>query len=305
MPITRFAKSAARVLLHQGSLLGGVRYWNRNGFRILMYHDFHSAPGVQESHAKQCDHINHYYQVVTLTDIAKHLREGTLCPPNALAVTVDDGGRDFLINAYPVFKAYRIPVTVFLVSGFLDKKLWLWWDQVRFQIEHSRRTSFQLPLSPGRPPVKFDVDTEEQRQQAIETISEALKKLREPERTEILKALPRLLDVELPHDPPSHMAPLDWSAVRHLAENGVDVGAHTVTHPVLSLMADFEEVQQEIGNSKKRIEEELHRPVLHFSYPFGGREHFNDETVKVVEQCQFHTAVTTEPGFNFRGTHPF
>src|SRR5579864_7816253 len=100
--MTRRGKSMARILLHQAGWLRGIRFWNRNGFRILMYHDFPAVPGMQEALAKQCEHINRYYKVVTMSDIAKHLREGAPLAPNALAVTVDDGGRDFLFSAYPV-----------------------------------------------------------------------------------------------------------------------------------------------------------------------------------------------------------
>jgi peptidoglycan/xylan/chitin deacetylase (PgdA/CDA1 family) len=306
MPLTRLEKSLARTLLHEAGWLRGVRYWNRRGFRILMYHDFPSnVPGLPEALRRQCAHINRYYNVVSMTEIARHLREGTRLPPNALAVTVDDGNRDFLLNGYPVFYAHHIPVTVFLVSGFLDGKLWLWWDQISYLVEKSRRKSFEVRLFVGESPVKFTLETAEQRQHALSTITEAMKEVGASARMDVVNSLPRLLDVELPKDAPSHMAPLEWPEVRDLAQKGVDFGAHTVTHPVLSRIADPAELVEEIERSKQRIEQELGRPVLHFCYPYGRREDFNDETVKVVGQCQFLTAVTAQPGLNFHTTHPF
>src|SRR5262249_6353100 len=157
---------AARFLLHQGGLLRGVRHWNRNAFRILMYHDFPSIPGLQDALAKQCAHIAREYDVVTMTDISRYLREGRALPKNALAVTVDDGNRDFLLSAYPVFKAHEIPVTVYLVSGFLDKQLWLWWDQIIYIVEETRRSSFQWSQTPGVVPMTFPLETAAERQLA-------------------------------------------------------------------------------------------------------------------------------------------
>ena len=305
MHLNRYAKAAARVLLHQAGFLRGVRYWNRRKFRILMYHDFPSAPGLQEALAKQCAHIKRYYNVVSMTDIGRSLREGSQLPPNALAVTVDDGNRDFLLNAYPIFHAHQIPVTVFLISGFLDRKFWLWWDQVSYMVGLSRRPTLELCFRKGEPPVQFILETAEQRQQAGWTITDVMKEMSEPARMEALKSLPRLLEVELPSDPPPHLAPMQWSEVRELAKNGVEVGAHTVTHPILSRIADHAELVEEIERSKRRIEEELGRPVLHFNYPYGRWEDFNDETVKVVEQCRFQTAVTAEHGLNSRAANPF
>ncbi len=270
-----------------------------------MYHDFPSISGLQESLAKQCEHINRHYQVVTLTDIARSLREGTPLPPNALAVTVDDGNREYLHNGYPVFRAHRIPVTAYVVSGFLDHKLWLWWDQVSYMLERSRRPSFKISFIKGDPSVEFFLGTAEQREHAGFTIAEAMKKVHNSARMETLNRLPGLLEVELPRDAPPEMAAMEWFEVRQLAENGVDFGAHTVTHPVLSRIAEDRELVEEIQQSKRRIEEELKRPVLHFCYPYGREEDYNEKTIKIVEQCQFQTAVTAMTGLNYRGANPF
>jgi peptidoglycan/xylan/chitin deacetylase (PgdA/CDA1 family) len=240
-----------------------------------------------------------------MADIARCLRSGKRLPDNAVAVTVDDGNRDFLVNAYPVFRAHRIPVTVFLVSGFLDRKLWLWWDKIDYLVTASQKTSFELFLSPHLPPSEFTLHTDEDRHSAISTIVFALKKHSTPEREDVLHHLSKLLDVEIPAQPPLEMAPMEWSEVRHLADNEMEFGAHTVTHPLLAGIRDPQELLREIGDCKRRMEEELHRPVLHFCYPYGYWDDFNEQTIKVVEECQFHTAVTAEHGLNYRASNPF
>jgi peptidoglycan/xylan/chitin deacetylase (PgdA/CDA1 family) len=300
------AKSVARSLLQKGGGLHDLRYWNRDAFRILMYHDFPaSTPGLPDLLAKQCAHLTRYYQVLSMADIARCLRAGKRLPDNAVAVTVDDGNRDFLVNAYPVFRAHQIPVTVFLVSGFLDRKLWLWWDKIDYLVTAAQKPSFVLALSPHLPPEEYTLKTDEERHAAISTIVFALKKHSTPEREEVLRHLSRLLDVEIPAQPPLEMAPMEWSEVRHLADNEMEFGAHTVTHPLLSGIRDTQELIQEIAESKRRMEEELRRPVLHFCYPYGYWDDFNDQTIKVVEACQFHTAVTAEYGLNYRASNPF
>jgi hypothetical protein len=74
-----------------------------------------------------------------------------------------------------------------------------------------------------------------------------------------------------------------------------------VTHPILSRITNYRELLEEIGGSKKRIEEELKTPVKHFCYPYGRVGHFNDNTLKAVQECQFDTAVTAEWGLNSPG----
>jgi peptidoglycan/xylan/chitin deacetylase (PgdA/CDA1 family) len=297
-------KQAARTFLHDAGGLIGVRHWNRHSFRILMYHTFPSIPGEHEALAKQCAHMVRYYHPVSLTDIHRSLRDGVPLPPNSLAVTVDDGYHDFLTNAYPVFKDYKIPVTVFLISGFLDGHLWLWWDQVRYLITHSPRNSFAW-APPGRPTMHCSLETAAEREMAIIKTTETMKNVPNAVREEVLLRLPNFLGGYLPTDPPPAMTPLSWSEVRQLAGEGVEFGAHTVTHPILSRIERLDALFHEITQSKNRIEHELNREVAHFCYPNGRGQDFNEQTLRVVKQCGFRTASTTLKGLNGRGANAY
>jgi peptidoglycan/xylan/chitin deacetylase (PgdA/CDA1 family) len=72
--------------------------------------------------------------------VAEGLSQAGPLPEHAVAITVDDGYRDFLAHAHPVFSKYEIPVTVFPVSDFLDKRTWLWWDQVEYLFKQTQHT---------------------------------------------------------------------------------------------------------------------------------------------------------------------
>lgn len=294
-----------RLMLYPTSRLGTMIHRNRHGFRILMYHQFPSASvDMQEALAKQCAHMMSRYTLVTMTEIGRSLREGIPLPPNALAVTVDDGYRNFLCNGYPVFRNYRIPVTVYLVSGFIDKEAWLWWDQVRYQVDHTRRRQFSLTLYPGDLPTTFILTTLDDRRDASRTLIEAMKRVSNSERLRMLRKLDDLLETSLPSPAPPAIAPLDWSEIRFLSAGGVEFGAHTQSHPILSRLNNPTDLITEITNSKKRIEEELKRRVLHFCYPNGQQEDVNTQTFKLLSEHQFITAVNAEKGVNFMGSHP-
>lgn len=302
---SRLGKTLLRSLLHKGGGLDGVRRWNRHGYRILMYHRFPAdSPGMQESLARQCKYIIQNYTVVSLNDIGRSLQNGEPLPPNALAVTVDDGYRDF-IDVHPIFRAYNIPVTVFLVSGFLDQKLWLWWDQLAYLLNNSRLKLLQVQFSPDSPPASFKLETPEQRQAACTVLIELIKQQGNEARRDFFRKLPGLLELDIPASPPEQAAALHWTEARKLMKEGVDFGAHTVTHPILSRILDPLELAQEIEQSKRRIEEELQRPVLHFAYPYGYMRDFNGDTVKLLGRSHFQTAVTTKKGVNDRHTDPF
>ncbi len=82
----------------------------------------------------------------------------------------------------------------------------------------------------------------------------------------------------------------------------VEIGAHTMTHPHLATLAT-EKQRYEIEESKKILENILGTPITSFSYPFGGREDFNDETMKIVKQAGFNVACATIMG-NVKNNSP-
>jgi peptidoglycan/xylan/chitin deacetylase (PgdA/CDA1 family) len=258
-----------------------------------MYHRFADAAGLES----QCRHIRENYSPVSLVQVDAWLRSGDPLPANAIAITVDDGYRDFSKAAYPIFAAWRIPVTVYLVSGFLDGQLWLWVDQVRYAFLHSPLRRFRLEF-PSGPALESALGSQAQRVHAARELCEALKRQPNAFRLSVLESLPERLQTAIPAAPPAEDAPLEWDAIRRMDQCIATFGAHTITHPVLSRMAGEDEVRREIEGSKRRIEEALDRPVDHFCYPNGGPGDITAESIELVRQAAFRTAVTTVTGLN-------
>jgi peptidoglycan/xylan/chitin deacetylase (PgdA/CDA1 family) len=290
-------KSIARFGLHS---LGGLRplIWSsRKRFRILTYHRFSPAvhPGAPGAIEKQCAFLRRRFHPVPLADIARSLATGAPLPPHALAVTVDDGYRDFLLDGFPAFRKWRIPVTVFLMTDFVDGKLWPWWNQVDYAARLGRAARVRLSLLPGQAGQELPLETEEQREHAAAVIRGQMVKVPNRTRRAFLETLPALFDVEIPPQPPPEHAALTWDDVRQLASAGVEFGAHTKTHPILPNVEDAKLVEEEIAGSKARIEQALGRPAIHFCYPNGD---YDDATVAAVARCGFQTAVTIRRGLN-------
>ena len=274
------AAGLAKRAVHALGLLGAWRRRHRSGVRILMYHRF---PAGADGLRAQCEHIRRHYHPVSLAQVADSLYGGPPLPPHAVAITIDDGYRDFVTVAHPVFHAYDIPTTIFVVSDFLDGKGWLWHDIVAYALGTARNGG-------GR-------------QRAA--ICDRLKRLPPAERERAVESLVRDLEVDLPARPPAEYAPMTWDDARRLAAAGVEIGAHTRTHPILSTVTDRDRLRDEIVAPKARIEAELRRPALHFCYPNGRRSDFTDEAVDLLRTAGFRTAVTTERGINFAGAPPF
>ncbi len=95
--------------------------------------------------------------------------------------------------------------------------------------------------------------------------------------------------------------PLSWPQVEEMARHGVELGAHTLTHPNLTELGD-EELHREVTESRTRIHEQTGVPVDSFCYPRG---HFDARVKQAVRDAGYALACTTLEGCVSVATHPF
>lgn len=279
-----------------------LRLRNKDAVRILMYHGF---PPDQSGLRTHCEHIRRFYNPVSMAQIAAALHKRSSLPENAVAITIDDGYRDFLLNAFPVFTEFEIPATVFLVADFLDRKSWLWWNRIEYAFEHTAKDRVDVD-APGLE-TGASLETTEARWRNARSFAEGVKWLENTERLAEIDRVLNSLEVRIPERAPAYCEPMSWDEVRQLQKRNIEFGAHTKSHPILSSLAGPEQIADEIRGSKKRIEEELGAPVIHFCYPNGRSADIGDTALRITRESGFETAVTTEPGMNRIGenTDPF
>ncbi len=216
-------------------------------------------------------------------------------PDNAVAVTIDDGYRDFLLNAYPIFYEFQIPTTVYLVSDFLDRRDWNWWDKIQYALQNTAESQFELNVNGDK---RILAVQQGQAHEQMHKVAQELKTMTNARRQGEIARMMEQLRIDLPSSAPKWCEPMTWDEVKQLARTNVEFGAHTKTHPILSTVSGKRELEDEIRGSQKRVEKELDRPVLHFCYPNGREQDIGAEALQVTRESGFRTAVTTLPGTN-------
>ncbi|MEM2153204.1 MAG: polysaccharide deacetylase family protein [Candidatus Bathyarchaeia archaeon] len=93
---------------------------------------------------------------------------------------------------------------------------------------------------------------------------------------------------------------LSWDEVRKLAEGGIEIGAHTVTHRVLTELS-LKEAREEMFRSKDEVEKRIGRRVLYFAYPKGKA---NRELLNLAKEVGFKAAFWGE-GMIKVGDNPY
>lgn len=293
-------RNAGRRAFRLARGLDVARLMHRRALRILVWHRFPNTRALRDALDAQCAHLRQRYHPISLSEAAQYLRERQPLPPHAVALTVDDGYRDFLTTAFPIFYRYRLPVTIYLACDFLDGRMWMPGDYVRYAVERAAAATIEVGGA------KISLRSREERRRAIAWLKERTKLMPDSERLAFLKALPDALGVRMSPQPPDYDAPLRWSEVRMLSTSGlVDFGAHTITHPILSRLAGSSDVEWEIAGSKARIEQAVARRVEHFCYPNGMPEDIPDGAAEAARAAGFETAVTMMPGLNLAGADRF
>lgn len=79
---------------------------------------------------------------------------------------------------------------------------------------------------------------------------------------------------------------LDWQGLRDLHGAGIEIGAHTVSHPELDTLS-IARAAREIRDSKTALEDGLGQAVTTFAYPHG---YASPATRRIVEEAGFHAA---------------
>ncbi len=286
----------------EGRGLSLIRLRNRDAVRILMYHRF---AGMESAFAAQCDHLLEHYRPISLTEAHRRLSNGDSLPPGSVVITVDDGYRDFYTSAFPILKTRGIPAIVFLVSEFIDGHIWLWTEQVRYALERTGRKLCEIPIGGRDTPMRLPLGSPAERRKSIEALKYALKIAPNRHRLETMAALPGILGVEILAKPPKGLEPVRWDQVREMANEGMEFGSHTRTHPILSRVESEEELESEIAGCRTRIEQELQRSVPHFCYPNGQAEDLNENVLRVVRSAGYVSGVSTTFGLNRRGADLF
>jgi peptidoglycan/xylan/chitin deacetylase (PgdA/CDA1 family) len=226
--------------------------------------------------------------ILSLRELVSSIEARTgLCGP-AVVFTVDDGYRDFLTTAAPIFANFDAPVTVFLTTRFVDGGFWCWWDRIEYAVSRSPRRSVALELDGGS--VRVEWECQADRYAAIDSIAERLKRVPDAQRHEVLDRLGELLDVEIPAGPPPAFSAMSWDEVRRLEGAGVEFGPHSRSHPILSRIGD-EAARDEIMGSWGDLRRECRSPVPVFCYPNGTEEDYGPREVRLVRDAGLRGAL--------------
>lgn len=266
---------------------------SRARLSILIFHRVLSQadllfPGEQDARRfnQVLSWVGQWFQVMPLDEAVSRLGTGTL-PARAAAITFDDGYADNVTNALPILQKHGMTATFFVATSFLDGGR-MWNDSIIEAVRSVRDKALDLrDAGLGY----FDLHSDEQRRITIESLLGHIKYLGPHERQDAVAQVIDIAGGGLPDD-----LMMRSEQVLALRNAGMQIGAHTCSHPILKNIPD-EQALSEISNSKIVLESLLGQSVSLFAYPNGKPDmDYSAKHVAMVRQAGFVAALSTAPG---------
>jgi peptidoglycan/xylan/chitin deacetylase (PgdA/CDA1 family) len=274
-----------------------------------------------ENFAEQLEVLKTFGETQTFTNFARDLISGGGAR-RRIAVTFDDGYRDNLASALPLLESAEIPATVFVLSGTIGAEREFWWDTITriFISEHLLPDTLSLKIGEVRHDWSLIDDAGDQgvkpvpmpewrlmpgalasqRQRVFAELWRALSAASASDKERAVEFVVSWADSSRPGQAVDQ--PMSQKELCQLATSPlIEIGGHTVTHPLLTLLPPTER-KKEISEGRKTLSGILDRPITSFAYPFGD---FDAQTAGIVRDAGFDCACTVRPGVATKSTNTF
>ena len=209
-----------------------------------------------------------------------------------VVMTFDDGYRDNVTAALPIFERYNLPLVVYPAVGLITRQAFYWWGGL---VELLKRSDSVDIEGLGR----FETRSLIEKRRSLAAINRWV----EGDVTQRCEALRGTFETQR-IDLPDLMARDTMSAeeLKSLARHPlVSIGSHTFSHTYLRPLTDAI-ASDEIAGSKKWLEDLTQQPVDHFSYPHGDARACGTREATMVQRAGYRTAVSTRRGKSFPGS---
>jgi peptidoglycan/xylan/chitin deacetylase (PgdA/CDA1 family) len=245
---------------------------------------------------KEIRYLKRNFQLLSMDEIVNHIRSGEGFRRPSIAITFDDGFLDNYTLAYPVLKKHGIPATIYLTTSLVGTMDTIWTEKIGLAFLETKKDYFNFSTILGDKMVP--IKTKKEKEQANSEVPKAFKLRPDDERRKLIQQLFEKLEVnETSGKHFGERMMLNWDEVREMRKDGITIGSHSHTHPILSRMP-IQKAKDEILNSKKVVEKNVDIEVKHFSFPNGREEDFSRELRDYCREIGFESTCSVIYGAN-------
>jgi len=232
------------------------------------------------------------YHIISPDDFHNWLDGRADIPPRAVLLTCDDGLLNTLTDMLPLLANEGVPCLFFVLgASCCHTETRLWYEELYQLLAYERNKG------------KDKGNVADFRARWWQTVQE-VSALDRREREEWMGTLNVRCEQAINRSAPKRWCLLTSDQLKQLAAAGMEIGAHTLSHLVLSACSE-DVVRQEIQSSKQELERVLGRSVWAFAYPFGNPATMGDREVRLAREAGFACAFVNTGGGAVDRSQPF
>lgn len=271
-----------------------VQSLTRSEPRIFTYHRFTYQPAERsiavDDFRKQMLLLKDRCEILPLRDLLATQTTSNARP--RAAITVDDGYADFFDLAVPVLVELGIRATVFVTTGFIEGKVWLWPDRIRALLFAA--AAGEYTLGGFWTSQVISLHNSREREAAWHKLADQLVFRTDPVREQAIIALSSALGLNAEQLDMSPFRPMSWSQIQQLHRLGFEIADHSFSHPCLTQMSE-DSLRQELSSSKSLLESKLGTGIDSFAYPNGTWRDHSSVVVQVLQKLGYSNAALSVP----------
>jgi peptidoglycan/xylan/chitin deacetylase (PgdA/CDA1 family) len=316
--VSPLLKRAVYPALHRSGWLD--RIGPPGGYAVVNYHGVIPAGYAEgekfldgnlvqpEALRQELQFLKSHYHVLDPEDFRAWIEQGKPpakpLAPRSVLITCDDGLLNTFTDMLPVLQEENVRCLFFVTSASCGRDPGMLWYEELYHIMRLKplnRTVAHLPREEGASnlPMRSAENFQAQWWSAVRRASQ----LNAERRADWLASVRGQCGGET-GSPEKRWRLLSYGELRKLADAGMTIGAHTRTHPVLSLSSE-EEARREIQECKTEIERALGRAVWAFAYPFGNPATMGDREFHLAQQAGYSCAFLNVERWAGQESNPF
>jgi peptidoglycan/xylan/chitin deacetylase (PgdA/CDA1 family) len=236
-----------------------------------------------------------HYNVISPEDVLAWRERGRELPPRAVLLTCDDGLLNCLSDMLPVLQQEKVSCLFFVTGASAEEsRTMLWYEELFLLLQQAPAGHFQISFEDML--IEGNLGSREQRRALWWNSVKRLSQIDSGKRKLFLHAARIQFGNNAEHDLREgnsascrRFGLLTRAELQELASAGMTIGAHTLSHPILSQLPP-EAAYVEISESRMRLEAVLEKPVWAFAYPFGDAQSVNARVLAMAEQAGYQAA---------------
>lgn len=226
------------------------------------------------------------YDIISLDEVHRRLLEQNFSR-KFVCFTLDDGYIDNYQNAFPIFKKYNIPFTIYVTTGITEGTAILWWHFLEKIILQEDRVDLEI----NGKDVQLVTESLNQKRRIFSELYWYLRNL--PLNLQHSCVLGLMKKYRLSAEELCLNCAMSWDMLKEIAQSPLaTIGTHTVNHLALAKLSE-EDVKRESLSCREELEQHLQIDANHFCYPYGDKPSASTREFKIIEELGFKTATTT------------